>query len=113
MLRIPHKAKEAAMSRKDAQKREKKKRKLAAPGKFLAGREMYDKHVHMLPTGTVPTPNPKSQPNQGAITMDPREQYAGAPEAPVTPDPWGGTISESRAYSPVHEQEDSPQGTPR
>ena len=99
------------MSGKDTQKWDKKGRKLAAPGKFLAGRELYDKHGHMLPTGTVPAPNPKSQPKQGAITMDPREQYAGAPEAPVTPDPWGGTISESRAYPSENEQKDSPQRT--
>jgi len=103
---------DAALSGKDTRRWDEKSPKLAAPGRFLAGSELYDEHGHMLPAGTVPALNPTPQPEQGAIMMDPREQCAGAPEGPATPDTWGGTISESRAQPSEHEQNVSSQQTP-
>jgi hypothetical protein len=70
-----------------------RKRKLAAPGKFLAGYESYDEHGNLLPTGTVPSVSPDRQPTEGALTAHPDEQHPPTPQAPVTPDPYGGTVS--------------------
>ncbi len=72
-------------------------RKLPAKGKFLAGAATYDEHGHMLPTGTVPVADPRAHPAEGDIVEDVAEQGAEAPDAPVTPDPYGGTVSTSHA----------------
>lgn len=74
-----------------------KHRKLPAGGAFLPGEAMYDEHGNLLPTGTVPPPEPRSHPDRGAITAHPLEQHPPVPEAPVPPDPYGGTVSASRA----------------
>ena len=75
-------------------------RKLPAQGKFLAGRETYDKHGNLLPTGTVPAASPDRQPTEGALTAHPDEQHPPTPQAPVTPDPYGGTVSATHAAPP-------------
>lgn len=98
-------------------KRMDKHRKLPAKGEFLAGAASYDEHGNLLPTGTVPPPEPRSRPDQGALTAHPHEQHAPVPEAPVTPDPYGGTTSASHA-SPdeqaqakrIHEKEHQAKG---
>lgn len=40
------------------------------------------------------------QPTRGALTDHPVEQRPPVPRAPVTPDPYGGTVSESHANPP-------------
>lgn len=99
-------------------KRMDKHRKLPAKGEFLAGAASYDKHGNLLPTGTVPAPEPRSRPDQGALTAHPHEQHAPIPEAPVTPNPYGGTTSSSLGDAPgntgaaqrIHEKEDQAKG---
>ena len=90
-------------------------RKLPARGKFLAGNETYDEHGNMLPTGTVPAANPATQPATGALTAHPDEQHPPTPQAPVTSDPYGGSISSSHAApakpdtdAPKHARNDEP-----
>lgn len=91
------------------------RRKLPAGGAFLPGEAMYDEHGNLLPTGTRPAPNPRSRPEEGAVTAHPAEQYAPAPEAPETPNPWGGTTSVSLGDTPgdtaaaqrIHEKEEN------
>src|SRR5260370_24188333 len=87
-------------------------RKLPARGKFLAGRETYDKHGHLLPTGTVPTAYPGAQPAEGAVTAHPDEQHPPTPQAPVTPDPYGGTISSTHAAPPKPDTDAPEQARP-
>jgi hypothetical protein len=80
-------------------------RKLPARGKFLAGRESYDEHGNLLPTGTVPASDRRGQPAEGALTAHPDEQHPPTPLAPVTPDPYGGTVSSTHAAPPKPDTE--------
>ncbi len=59
--------------------------------------DQYDEHGNLIANNSVPLPNPKYRPESGDITTTPEQLNASAPTPPVTPDPYGGSVSASRA----------------
>lgn len=59
--------------------------------------DQYDEHGNLIANNSVPLPNPKYRPESGDITTTPEQLNASAPTPPVTPDPYGGSASASRA----------------
>lgn len=59
--------------------------------------EQYDARGNLIANNSVPLPDPKYRPQSGDITTTPEQLNASAPTPPVTPDPYGGSISASRA----------------
>lgn len=70
---------------------------VAGTGK-RATTDQYDEQGNLIANNSVPLPNPKSRPESGDITTTPEQLNASAPTPPVTPDPYGGSISSSRAH---------------
>ncbi len=59
--------------------------------------DQYDERGNLIANNSVPLPNPKYRPESGDITTTPEQLNASAPTPPVTPDPYGGSVSASRA----------------
>lgn len=59
--------------------------------------DQYDEHGNSIANNSVPLPNPTYRPESGDITTTPEQLNASAPTPPVTPDPYGGSASASRA----------------
>ncbi len=59
--------------------------------------DQYDERGNLIANNSVPLPNPKYRPESGDITTTPEQLNASAPTPPVTPDPYGGSASASRA----------------
>ncbi len=59
--------------------------------------DQYDERGNLIANNSVPLPNPKYRPESGDIATTPEQLNASAPTPPVTPDPYGGSASASRA----------------
>lgn len=59
--------------------------------------DQYDERGNIIANNSVPLPDPKYHPESGDITTTPEQLNASAPPPPVTPDPYGGSASASRA----------------
>lgn len=59
--------------------------------------DQYDERGNIIANNSVPLSDSKYRPESGDITTTPEQLNVGAPPAPVTPDPYGGSASASRA----------------
>ncbi|MGZ3715989.1 MAG: hypothetical protein ACXVA4_11265 [Ktedonobacterales bacterium] len=59
--------------------------------------DQYDEHGNIIENNSVPLPDPKFRPESGDIATSPEQLNASAPPPPPAPDPYGGSISASRA----------------
>ncbi|HEX8034837.1 MAG TPA: hypothetical protein VF510_13360 [Ktedonobacterales bacterium] len=59
--------------------------------------DQYDEHGNIIANNSVPLPDPKFRPESGDVATSPEQLNASAPPAPATPDPYGGSVSASRA----------------
>lgn len=74
----------------------------------------YDERGNIIANNSVPLPDPGYRPESGDITTTPEQLNASAPTPPVTPDPYGGSASASRANPGLSsEQKQALQSTDR